>query len=108
FYPQNEPLDAKALRDEIAHSGDTLMRTPAARMLLVEDESDSAGGTLAVDGQSTLLNAEMFPLARLLVSQVFYDAAELLAVTEQPAAAELLQQLYADGVVQWRPNMLTI
>lgn len=108
FYPQNEPLDANALRDEIAHSGDTLMRTPAARMLLVEDESDSAGGTLAVDGQGMVLNAQTLPLARLLVAQVFYDAAELLAVTELPAAAELLQQLYADGVVQWRPNMLTI
>ncbi|OZB74589.1 MAG: hypothetical protein B7X37_05170 [Halothiobacillus sp. 14-55-98] len=108
FYPQNDPLDAKALRDEIAHSGDTLMRTPAARLLLVEYESDSAGGALAVDGQSTLLNAETLPLARLLVSQVFYDAAELLAATESEAAAELLQKLYADGVVQWQPNLLSV
>ncbi|TDN66547.1 50S ribosomal protein L16 3-hydroxylase [Halothiobacillus neapolitanus] len=108
FYPQNDPLDAKALRGEIAHSGDTLMRTPAARLLLVEDEPDSAGGALAVDGQSTLLNAEMLPLARLLVSQVFYDAAELLAATESEAAAELLQKLYADGVVQWQPNLLSV
>jgi 50S ribosomal protein L16 3-hydroxylase len=108
FYPQNDPLDAKALRDEIAHSGDTLMRTPAARLLLVEDESDSAGGALAVDGQSTLLNAEVLPLARLLVSQFFYDAAELLAATESEAAAELLQKLYADGVVQWQPNLLSV
>jgi 50S ribosomal protein L16 3-hydroxylase len=108
FYPQNDPLDAKALRDEIAHSGDTLMRTPAARLLVVEDESDSAGGALAVDGQSMLLNAEVLPLARLLVSQVFYDAAELLAATESEAAAELLQKLYADGVVQWQPNLLSV
>jgi 50S ribosomal protein L16 3-hydroxylase len=84
------------------------MRTPAARLLLVEDESNSVGGALAVDGQSTMLNAETLPLARLLVSQVFYDAAELLAATEQPAAAELLQKLYADGVVQWQPNLLTV
>lgn len=108
FYPQNESLDATALRDEIALSCDTLMRTPAARLLLVEDEAGSVAGTLAVDGQSTVLNAQTLPLARLLVGQVFYDTVELLAATESKAAAELLQKLYADGVVQWRPNMLTI
>ncbi len=113
FYPENEPLDAKALRDEIAHGqshsdGDTLMRTPAARLLLVEDDSDSAAGALAVDGQSIALDEETLPLARLLVGQVFYDAAALLAATESTAAAELLQKLYADGVVQWRPNLLGV
>lgn len=113
FYPQNEPLDANTLRDEIAHEqnnpdGDALMRTPAARLLLVEDTSDSDVGVLAVDGQSTVLNADTLPLARLLAAQVFYDAAELLAATEQPAAAELLHKLYADGVVQWQPNLLAM
>ena len=108
FYPENDPLDASVLRNEIAHSGDTLMRTPAARLLLVEDESGSTGGALAVDGQSVTLSEETLPLARLLVSQVFYDAAELLAATESQPAAELLQKLYVDGVVQWRPNLLTV
>lgn len=108
FYPDNDPLDAKALRDEIAHSGDTLMRTPAARILLLDEQADSVVATLAVDGQSVVLNDETLPLARLLVSEVFYDATELLAATESPAAVELLHKLYVDGIVQWRPDLLTV
>jgi len=94
FYPENETLDAKALRDELAHAqraedGDTLMRTPAARLLLVEGEAGSAAATLAVDGQSMMLNTQTLPLARLLVQHVFYDAAQLLAATETPAVDKL-------------------
>ncbi|MHB9021164.1 MAG: cupin domain-containing protein [Halothiobacillus sp.] len=104
FYPENEPLNSVALRDELIHTGDTLMRTPAARLLLVE----AVCPVLTVDGQSIALNEETLPLAQLITRQVFFDTRELLAVIEHPAAAELLAHLYAEGVVQWRPNMLEI
>lgn len=104
FYPENEPLDAAALKEELTHSGDTLMRTPAARLLLVE----GACPVLAVDGLSIALNEETRPLAELITRQVFFDTAQLLALIAAPAAAELLAKLYADGVVQWRPHLLEV
>lgn len=106
FYPENEVFDAVTLRDAVAHSGEILMRTPAARLLLVETGSEVATGTLAVDGHGMVLDEHTLPLARLLTSQVFYAAEELLETTSHPAAAELLHQLYADGVLQWQPNLL--
>jgi 50S ribosomal protein L16 3-hydroxylase len=104
FYPDNEPLDAAALKDELKSSGDTLMRTPAARLLLIEGDSP----VLAVDGLSIALNEETRPLAQLITRQVFFDTDQLLALIATPASAELLAKLYADGVVQWRPHLLEI
>jgi 50S ribosomal protein L16 3-hydroxylase len=102
FYPENEPLDAAALKEELNGSGDTLMRTPAARLLLIE----GACPVLAVDGLSIALNEETRPLAELITRQVFFDTAQLLALIAAPAPADLLAKLYADGVVQWRPHLL--
>ncbi|HQS02033.1 MAG: hypothetical protein B7Y07_02700 [Halothiobacillus sp. 24-54-40] len=104
FYPDNEPLDAATLKDELQNSGDTLMRTPAARLLLIE----GACPVLAVDGMSIALDKETLPLAQLVTRQVFFDTEQLLAQITTPAAAELLAKLYADGVVQWRPHLLEI
>ena len=103
FYPENEPLDAAALKAELEHSGDTLMRTPAARLLLL----DGAAPVLAVDGSSMALDDDTLPLARLITTQVFFEPAALQACLNEPAA-ELLAKLYADGVVQWRPHLLDL
>jgi hypothetical protein len=80
------------------------MRTPAARLILLDGGSSPA--VLAYDGQSLPLDEHSLPLAQILTRKVFYDSAELLAATEQPAAADLLALLYVEGVLQWHPHLL--
>ena len=102
FYPDNEPMDIDALRSALDHDEGQLMRTPAARLLLVE--SDPTQATLAIDGNSLALDDETLPLARVLTEQVFYDSRLLLLATETESAGLLLAQLYRDGIVGWRDS----
>lgn len=104
FYPDNEPVTAEALRVQLAEDGETLMRTPAARMILLDGNADTAA--LAYDGQSISLSEHCLPLAQLLTRKVFYDSAELLAATAHDAPAELLVRLYNEGILQWHPHLL--
>jgi len=100
FYPENEPMDIDELRGALADKDQQLMRTPAARLLLVDAEPDES--TLAVDGEGFVLDGETLPLARLLTEQVFYDSDALLTASESTEAGELLAKLYRDGVICWR------
>jgi 50S ribosomal protein L16 3-hydroxylase len=105
YYPDNDPLTATELRDLLGNDSlDTLMRTPAARLILLDGGSSPA--VLAYDGQSLPLDEHSLPLAQILTRKVFYDSAELLAATEQPAAADLLALLYVEGILQWHPHLL--
>ncbi|WP_407276585.1 cupin domain-containing protein [Halothiobacillus sp. DCM-1] len=102
FYPQQEPLSREELIAELQAGEERLMRTPAARLILVESESTY----LAHDGATLALTPAMLPLARLLTRAVFFDSAAVLAAIAAPEAADWLVQLYADGVVQWQPRLL--
>jgi 50S ribosomal protein L16 3-hydroxylase len=105
YYPENDPLTGTELREALGDdSADTLMRTPAARLILLDAGTSAA--VLAYDGQSVTLDEHSVPLAQILTRKVFYDSAELLAATEQPAAADLLALLYVEGVLQWHPHLL--
>lgn len=100
FYPENEPMDIEEIRSALADTDQLLMRTPAARLLLIDNDNEDA--VLAIDGESIALDAETLPLARLLTEQVFYDSDALLVASEASPAGRLLELLYHDGIVGWR------
>ncbi|ANJ68229.1 hypothetical protein A9404_02380 [Halothiobacillus diazotrophicus] len=104
FYPENEALTASELRAILEDGEETLMRTPAARMILLD--GPAGAGVLAYDGQSLSLHADALPLAQILTRKVFYDSAEILAATESESAAILLSRLFEAGIVQWHPHLL--
>lgn len=104
FYPQQEPLTPEELRAELMAGEERLMRTPAARLILVE----AAEPYITHDGSTVALSPAQMPLARLLTQQVFYESAAVLAVIDTPEAEAWLVQLYAEGVVQWQPRFVDV
>jgi len=100
FYPPNEVMEVASLRQLLA-DGLALMRTPAAHLALIENQS---GAFLMVDGQETRLNHQTQALAEYLTSNVFYQGDTLLKLIEEEEAAVLLATLFGHGALMWQDS----